>query len=149
MVIDSLKNAPKYYKMGKGIEVALKYLQENDLGKLESGNYEIDKSRLYYLVRHNPTKLIENNSWEAHRKYIDIHYIIEGYEYFGYSNIKNMKMKAYLDEKDKVELYGEGDFFKLQEGFFAICDLDDVHMPNVTISEPQSVKRVCVKVIID
>ena len=103
MILDYLKNAKLYYGVSEGLEKGFKFLQENDFSKMEPGRYEIDGSNVYAMVQQYDTKLIENCRWEAHRKYIDIQYIVSGKEKMGYSNIKNMKEIEYKEEKDFVD----------------------------------------------
>lgn len=146
MIIDNIKNASLYYAINEGIAVALRYLQENDVEKMEPGDYEIDGSRIYVLVRHYQSKPVEKCSWEAHRRYIDVQYVAEGFEHMGYASIEHMETKEYINEKDKVVLQGDGNFIKMREGFFAVFFPDDVHMPCVAISESGPVKKVVIKV---
>jgi len=147
MILDYLKNAKLYYGVSEGLEKGFKFLQENDFSKMEPGRYEIDGSNVYAMVQQYDTKLIENCRWEAHRKYIDIQYIVSGKEKMGYSNIKNMKEIEYKEEKDFVHMDGNGDFVTVEAGEFAVFFPEDVHAPCVSINDdPKPVKKVVVKV---
>ena len=42
MIIDTISNAEKYYKLGANFKTGFEFLQNNDLKKLENGKYSID-----------------------------------------------------------------------------------------------------------
>ena len=147
MVIDEIKNASLYFGMGKGIERALRYLKETDFSKMEPGRYELDGSNIYAMVNCYQTKREEESSWEAHRKYIDVQFIVEGAERMGYANLNKMKVsQEYNSENDFLILKGEGNFFTVPERTFVIFGPEDVHMPNLAIGKPQQVKKIVVKI---
>ena len=58
--------------------MAFNFLTKNDFSKMEAGKYEIDKSDIYALVQSYETKVKEKGSWEGHRRYLDIQYMVEG-----------------------------------------------------------------------
>ncbi|MDD5435916.1 MAG: YhcH/YjgK/YiaL family protein, partial [Nitrospira sp.] len=97
MITDLLNNASQYSKMNMKIETALNYLQDTDLSNLKPGRYEIDGSDIFALMQNYETKPKENGFWEAHRKYIDIQYVIKGTELIGYANIVHLKSGEYDD----------------------------------------------------
>jgi len=149
MIVDDLKNSSIYTKLHSKFSDAFDYLKENNFKKIEPGKYEIDGDNLYARVIDMKTKLKEEGSWESHKKYIDIHYLAEGIENFGYANIEQMNYCEYIEEKDTVTLIGKGDFFVMKEGSFAICYPHDVHMPEIAVYEPMRIKKIVIKVKFD
>lgn len=150
MIIDKIKNSSLYFNLGKKITKALKFLAESDFSQMESGRYEIDGSNIFAIVNIYETKLEKEGSWEAHRQYIDIHFMVEGSEAMGYANLDKMKTsQGYDPNKDSISLEGNGDLFILEPGIFAIFYPTDAHMPGVLIDGPQLVKKIVVKVKID
>lgn len=149
MIIDNLKNAKLYYSLGERMEKAFKYLQENDFSKLEPGKYEIDGTDIFALVQHYESRLVEAVKWEAHRKYIDIQYLVDGIESMGYAYIEDMKVtQEYNEEKDCLFTNGKGSFLTLKSGMFAVFAPDDVHSPCIAVNEPQPIKKIVVKVLV-
>ena len=127
--------------------MAFNFLTKNDFSKMEAGKYEIDKSDIYALVQSYETKPKEKGSWEAHRRYLDIQYIVEGIELIGYAALGIMKPCCEYKEKEDYLLFeGKGDFFILRPKNFAIFLPQDVHMPGLAVTNPQMVKKVVVKV---
>lgn len=148
MIIDRLKNASLYFGLHKRMEAAFSYLQNTDFSEVEPGRYEVEGANIYVLVQQYESKPKEKGRWEAHRRYMDIQYIWEGEELFGYAYLDDLTTISYEENKDFVTLEGKGDFVTLHSGSFIIVTPQDAHMPGLAISTPKAVKKVVVKVLI-
>jgi YhcH/YjgK/YiaL family protein len=147
MILDSLKNAHLYTNVSERIALGLKYLQETDLAALEPGKYEIDGTNVYAAISAYDSRTLEQGKFEAHKKYIDIQYIVSGSEKMYYSNIINMEEATeYNEVKDVLFYKGNGDALTVNSGNFAIFFPEDVHMPNIAVDAPAPVKKVVVKI---
>jgi YhcH/YjgK/YiaL family protein len=146
VIIDDLKHASMYYGLGPGLEKALRYLQETDFAGVAPGRYELEGDAVFALVQEYDSKPREQGFWEAHRRYLDVQYVVSGAEYMGFSGIDRLQAGAYDADKDFVKLDGDGEFAKLRAGSFAILAPQDAHMPGMAIAQPQPVKKVVVKV---
>ncbi len=147
MVADNIKNAGLYSGMGERVGKALKFLQETDFSGMKPGKYEIDGSDIYALVQMYETKPAVLGKWEAHRKYTDIQYVVEGMEQMGYAYAGNLEVtKEYDPEGDYLLLQGNGSMLVCSSGTFAIFGPEDAHMPCIAVNEPAPVKKVVVKV---
>lgn len=121
MIVDKLSNAKQYYKLDFRIEKAFKYIINTDLSQIKEGKYKIDGDDIFAVVSEYETKKIEKGLWEAHRKYIDIQYIISGKEKIGYACIEDMKSSIDYDEKnDILFVKGQGDYITVNEGTFVL-----------------------------
>ena len=147
MIIDQLKNAALYFGTHFRMEEALRYLQKTDFSKVEPGKYEIDEANIFALIQQYDTKAKEKGRWEAHRKYIDVQYVFSGTELFGYHDLGLMQSVAYDEAKDFHELKGSGDFLRVPAGMFLVLFPHDAHMPGISVSAPQPVKKIVVKVL--
>lgn len=148
MVIDYLDNAAYYIALHSGIARALQYLQSTDFTSIEKGKYEIEGDNLFAVVNEYETIPAEDAQMEAHKKYIDVQFIVTGEEQIGHSYLINqVPSKAYNEEKDFM-LFSEVPSFytKLKKGMFAVFFPTDLHAPNLQISSPIQVKKVVVKV---
>jgi YhcH/YjgK/YiaL family protein len=128
--------------------MAFDYLRKTELEKVEPGTQEIDGRKVYVMVQRYETKPMEKGRWEAHRKYIDVQYVHQGAERFGYANLLELKPGNYDEAKDFLSLEGKekGDFFLVRQGTFVILFPQDGHMPGMAVSTPQPVKKFVVKV---
>jgi YhcH/YjgK/YiaL family protein len=148
MVVDRLSNAPMYHGLGKRMEAALEYLRKTDFSRIAPGRYEIDGANVYALVQEYLTKPKEQGRLEAHRRYVDVQYVVEGVERMGYASLEGLKVsQAYDEAKDCLFLEGDADFFLAPAGTFAIYGPQDAHMPGIAIERPERVKKVVVKVL--
>ncbi len=150
MIVDHISNAPLYIALGERIQRALVYLQTTDLAALSAGRCELDGKNLYYLVQEYITKLPEQGKWEAHRRYIDVQYIVSGIEYIRCAPLHRVTLGEYNDEKDFQALSGPGDNITLTPGDFMLLFPTDAHMPGMTVgSEPTAVKKVVFKIAVN
>jgi YhcH/YjgK/YiaL family protein len=148
MIIDKLEKATYYYSLGARIQKALEYLKDSNLIELEAGKYQIEGDEIFALVSEYDTKAMEGVLWEAHKRYIDIQYIIKGSEKIGYTNVENLKTTVEYDESKDI-LFGtaKGDFVTLQQGMFMILAPQDGHMPTICCEKPEYVKKAVIKVL--
>jgi len=147
MVLDSLKNAHLYSNLSERIAIGLKYLQEKDFSNVEAGKYEIQGSNVYAAVSINNSKAASQCKAEAHKKYIDIQYVVSGSEKISYNNISDMIEASEYNEMKDVQFYrGVLEELTVKPGYFAIFFPEDVHMPGIVVDEPLLVKKVVVKI---
>ena len=149
MIFDRLSNSKQYYILSKDIETALNWLQNTDLKNLENGSYKIDGDRIYANVQSLKTKPIEQQKWEVHRKYIDIQYVIKGFEKMGYGILEDFKTEVvpYSDEKDVAFLEGKNyNYVNVKEGDFVMFYPNDVHAPMLSVEKDVDIKKVIVKI---
>ncbi len=152
MIIDTISNASIYYPLSRHLETALHYLQQTDFSSLRPGKYEIDGPFIYATIQESFTKPIEQGFWESHRKYIDIHYVIEGIEQIGYTSTNQLKTTRYDEEKDfqafEEEKEKKGSFYTLTPGTFAVMMPQDAHMPGIALETkcPAPFKKLVIKV---
>ena len=148
MIVDLLKNA-KLYAGDKKLARALDYLAKTDFKKMEPGKVELDGAKLFALIQAPTTRAKESAQFEAHRKYIDVQYIVEGTEQMGYAPIATLKTSVPYDEtKDAEMLKGDGDFVTFRPGMFVVFFPEDAHMPCLTCTAPVQVRKVVVKVAV-
>lgn len=150
MIFDQLKNAEIYFPINEKFKKAFDYLKSVDFINTEQGKYEIEGEDIYAIVQQYDTKPLTSAKWEAHKKYIDIQYIVSGKEKMGYSHKNKMIVtQEYNEEKDALYLKGEGNFLTAESGYFAIFFPSDVHMPGIALNLSTPVKKVVVKVKTD
>ncbi len=150
MIIDSLKNASRYFVLGERIALALKYLANNDCTTLPVGKIPILGEQIYALVQDNTTKPRDQGVWEAHRKYIDVQFVAAGVEEMGYANIQTLTVKKPYDEQADFALFtGSGSFVTVPAGSFTIFFPEDGHIPGSAVDDqPAAVRKVVIKVAV-
>jgi len=147
MILDNIKNYKKYEALNRNFEKAFQFLKREDLGALAVGKYEIDGENIFALVQEYETKDLGDAKYEAHKKYIDIQYLIKGIESMGYVSIDKLEVSnPYSEENDFMLLTGNPRLILLNEGEFFILFPEDAHMPGIFAEEKSRVKKVVVKV---
>jgi YhcH/YjgK/YiaL family protein len=147
MILDRITNIHLFSDMNPMIVQALSFLKDTDFQQLKPGRYEIAGEDLFLMVSDYKTREMEDCRLEAHRKYIDIHFMAEGSELIGYSSFNDQEQATEYDAENDFILYcGEKNYLKLTAGMFAIFYPSDLHMPGIMINKPGEVRKVVVKV---
>lgn len=149
MIKNSLKYTKNYYNLSSKIEEALKYLENNNLKDFANGKYEILGDEIYVNVQDYHTKPLSEGKWEAHRKYIDIQFMIEGEEKIGVGEIQNFQTSEEYDEVRDVEFLttnASAQFIQMNKNDYLILYPYDVHMPQISVNDSVYVKKAVVKV---
>lgn len=150
MIIDKIENAHLVKNIGDRIKKSFDYIMQTDLKNLQPGKHEIDGENIFALISKYETKLESEGKLEAHRKYIDVQYVIEGEELVGYTPLGGQKViEPYKEENDIEFLTGDKSFIKVSEGMFAIFFPEDVHMPGICVENKSAVKKLVIKVKVD
>lgn len=155
MIKDNIKNAKKYYELSKELQMGLEYLEKTDFSKIQDGRYEILGDDVFVIVQTYIPKSIDEGIFEAHKKYIDIQFIVEGEEQIGVANIENFNDAAPYSEEKDITFFSEdcqSSFINLKANEFAIFTPNDAHMPSILVSSSENnnmgnsyVKKVVVK----
>jgi YhcH/YjgK/YiaL family protein len=147
MITDVLENAHLYEGLNERFKMSFHYLKETDFTDIEKGKYEIDGENIFSIINVFETKDKYECELEAHKKYIDIQYIVKGTEMFGYAPLTTQKPVTDYDETNDFALYEEEvSYIKLEAGMFIIFYPTDLHQPEVREFEPVTVKKVVVKI---
>jgi len=147
MIVDKIENAGLYKNLGERIQKSFNYIKQTDLKKLKSGRYDIDGDKIFALISEYQTKAESDGKLEAHKKYIDVQFVIEGEELMGYSPLGDQSiLEPYKEENDIIFYKGEKVFIKVTEGMFAIFFPEDMHMPGIEVGESSAVKKLVIKV---
>ena len=144
--------AVSYFRHKERWDKAFTFLKENDLTKLELKRYDIDGDNLYAPVSEYLTKNEADARYEAHRKYIDIQYVISGKELIGVAPISDTKdiLVPYDAVKDIVFMtVNQIKNLPATPDRFFIFFPDDVHRPGLKDGENSNVRKIVVKVKID
>ena len=135
MIIDTIKNAPKYFSAHPLFAKTFEYINQTDLANAEDGKSEIaDGLKAIISTSPGKTKEASLSKFECHNKNIDIQLCIKGVETIGWTPREKCVTPNgdYNAEKD-VQLYHEAadTFFQLTDGQFAIFFPEDVHAPMI------------------
>ena len=148
MILDIIANRGRCRGIGSGIERALDYLANTDFDVLEDGRHEIEGDGIYALLMSYETEPQSVRSFEAHRKYVDIQFILSGREIIYWAPLEELAPAGeYDDGKDIIFLAGDPRArLQLTPGSFVVFHPEDGHKPNCAWDGPEPVRKVVVKV---
>ena len=146
MITDHIRNRDKYYFLGEDYKLALDYFAALTGEPFEDEDIPIGNGNSSIKARNLMTKTVEDSSFEAHRVFADIHFVVDGKEKIGYTDLKKLEPKTYDKEQDLAFLDGTGDFITLLPGYFLIAFPEDGHMPCVCVDEPEPIAKMIAKI---
>jgi YhcH/YjgK/YiaL family protein len=136
MIIDSIKNAYRYFSIHPLFEKAFEHIAQTDLESLEVTRYDLQGDNLKVIVSNKVgmTKAESLSKFECHNKYIDIQFCVSGNEQYGWKSRETCTSEKlpYDAEKDVLFYTDQPDmFFELAAGQFVIFFPTDVHAPMI------------------
>lgn len=149
MIYDHINNIATYKGLSPNIALALDFLKQMK-PVTAVGTYQINH-RVKVIVSEYETKLQNEHGYEAHRKYIDIQYLLSGEERIACLPIERLKeTKPYSAENDAAFYAADNahqpSYLSILPGYFAIFFPQDGHMPQLCVEKPTNVRKVVIKV---
>jgi len=141
MILDRLTNAGRYTSLHPSFARAFAYLRdvnwtplitEAQASERHSTRHPIDGDRLYVSIEYVQGRGREGARLEAHRRYVDIQFTVDGEEEIGWKPLDDCGVPsvAYDDAKDVLFFSDRPDsWLSLPAGRFAIFFPDDAHAP--------------------
>ena len=138
IIVDRLERADNYYHMHPAFEKAFAFLRQNALAELPIGRHEIDGDRMFCIISKGPGRSRAEAKLEAHRKYIDIQYVIAGTDEMGFKPTAACTLSDVSYDADKdIELFKDESesWTQVPAGSFVIFFPEDAHAPLVGSEE--------------
>ncbi len=149
MILDTIDNARLYLGLNTGFARAFEILTDKTLSQKEDSKYSVDGEKIYYTLQRYTTKPLNEGKLEAHRKYIDIQFLLAGEEILGYAPLKDLTTaQEYNHQKDIAFFNTPKEITKviLEPGLFCILFPDDAHLPCRQLAGPADVRKVVIKI---
>ena len=152
MIIETINNRKRYQGVHPNIEKALAFIEEHkDDQELEDGVYTVVPDEVIVYVLSKESHARESAKMEIHKKFMDIHYMIDGAERCGIAPLPDISKIDYSDEtdngfwdcKDTYDvLIREGEFYAVwpMEPHCPLCNAED---------KKKSVRKIICKVKVD
>lgn len=144
MIIANIKNAERYYGVLENFKNVFDFLKTLDKNSPLT-SHQFDDFRVNVIE--TETKESDETVFEAHKDYLDIHFVIDGEECIEYADTDTLTItKEYDSEGDYLLLSGKGDRFSLKKGDFCIVFPEDAHAPCLLSGENSQLKKAIVKI---
>lgn len=150
MIFGNINDPNSFVDIPAYITQVLVYAKNHDLLALEGGEHIIDGDQLFFNRISYTTTTVDNRFWESHKKYLDVHVILQGHEKVDVNLISNMKVDGYETATDYVSSHGHKKLScDLSAGDFLVLYPQDVHMTCLMVDDtPSDVEKVVFKVLI-
>ena len=142
MIICPWKDIMRYAPVLPGLEEAVAAV--NALTEYEDKkNYPLSDGNRFFIAV-GTTKAPDVA--EAHRKYLDIQYIVKGKEVMGWADLADCQPAGEFNETKDVGKYsGEFEYITIPEGICYVAFPEDAHMPGRHLDVPNDFVKVVVK----
>jgi uncharacterized protein, YhcH/YjgK/YiaL family len=150
MIIDNIENIKNYGVLSDDyVEKILSFIKRVGLEGLKDGKYPLDGDSLFGLVQSYLTREKDTCKMEAHKKYIDLQYIVDGSEmmYCDFTDALT-EFEPFKDESDIgfYESKEEKVSILLEKGMFVFLLPSDAHMPCCSVHKKSQVKKIVFKI---
>ena len=132
MILATIEMAHRYANCHSGLSRGFEFLQTTKLEELVDGKHEIDGERLFAIVAHDQGRGREGAFFEAHRKYIDIQYVVSGNEVIGWQPLASChSIKQEYDATTDLAFFFDRpqSWFEVLPRSFAVFFPEDAHAP--------------------
>jgi len=151
LTLDASVNVEEFYKQYQAkpeLWKAVFEFMKKDLSAFEVGKYPIIEGEVTAIFSEYNSKEPENAKWEAHRKFIDLQYVISGEEKMGVMPLADAKNAGEYNAEKDVIFYGENDgplYLANPENYFLFFTTD-LHRPGVKAGDSVPVKKLVIKI---
>ncbi|MGI5962875.1 MAG: YhcH/YjgK/YiaL family protein [Lawsonibacter sp.] len=147
MVFGNIHDLNDFTWLEPQVRKCFSYAQNHDLITYEKGRHPIEGDDLFVNIVEYETTTPENRFWEAHRKYLDLHLMLQGPEQIDVNFIQNMEQKSFVEEDDFLPLEGTAiSQVILNAGDFLLCYPADAHRTAVQVGTPATIKKAIFKI---
>ena len=149
VVVAPVAEAARLFALNPHLEKAFAFLDRPDLNTLAPGRYEIDGSNCWANVFDATLKpWTDDNLFEAHHAYIDVHVPLSGPETLGSMIPPRETAQRFLSDRDIVLWRAAGERLDVRPGeFAAFFPPDGGHAPGLTDGAPRTIRKVVLKVL--
>jgi biofilm protein TabA len=132
MILGALSEAHRYVGLHPRFDRAFEFLARADLAALPPGRQAVDGDLLYVSIDVTEGRSREGARLEAHRRYIDIQYTIDGAEEIGWLPLAACRAPRGAFDPDKDVVFFDdrpAAWLAVAAGRFAIFFPEDAHAP--------------------
>lgn len=153
MIFDKIENISDYFEELPLLKKVEDFVVDFKNGKLVDGTYEIDGKRVFAMVQSYRTRQQTHEMmFEAHKKYIDLQYIVNGIEKIRWARLDSVDLveEKYSTGGDIAFYEGDAMFdFTLTKGSFLLLYPEDAHLPGLSAQKDVNVRKIVFKIQVD
>ena len=147
MILDKLTAAQAYRGIHPRLDAVLDRLNEDFLATVGSEAMRLEGDALYVTRFTYETLPLEDTFFEAHRRYLDVHLMMEGEERVELASPGGLTL---FEHKDDFYAYrgAAEQSLVLRPGSFLVVFPEDAHRIKIQVNGPETVSKVVFKVLV-
>lgn len=151
MILGKISSLKRYKGINRDLDFAIDYIIEANLKNIPYGIHYINGNNFYLNRMKYMGKNWNDCFFESHDNYLDIHIVLDGKEFIGYTNIDDltlMESHPYDIENDLHKYYKEvvnPQMCRLEKDSFAIMFPEDAHLSQLIINE-EPIEKIVFKI---
>lgn len=149
MIYGEIKDIKTYKGLSKNLDKAIDYISEEKYKDNNFGKNEVEGDIIYFNCPEKAMTRDRNGlELEYHKRYIDIHIVLEGEESIGYSALNSViETKKFDIENDYALMKGDiqTEFYLDKEKFLIIFPYEP-HIALLKVGNEKEIKKVIFKV---
>lgn len=153
MIFDKMDNLSDYYEELPLLTKVKEFVDDFNISKPADGTYEIDGKRVFAMIQSYRTKQqTEEMMFEAHKKYIDLQYIVSGIEKIRWAKLDKVDLVEEKYSSGGDIAFYEGDAmldFTLTKGTFLLLYPQDAHLPGLSADKDVNVRKIVFKIEVE
>ncbi len=149
MINGNITETGRHDYTSERFQKAFEFLKRDDLLSFEPGTSVALCDGATALIQAYTTYPQDERKFEAHEKYTDVQYVIEGEELVGVVPAKGLEAEAAYDEKDDIVFFKTPAAYGgvvLRAGDYVVLTPEDAHRPCCRIDGPCAMRKIVVKV---
>ncbi len=147
MILDKLSQAKAYRGIHPRLDAALDRLDEDFLATVGPQTMELEGKALYVTRFTYDTLPLEDTFFEAHKRYLDIHLMMEGEERVDIASPEGLTL--FEQQGDFYAYRGQAEqSLVLRPGSFLVVFPEDAHRIKIQVNGPETVSKVVFKVLV-
>lgn len=126
----------------------IQFIETLDLSNLSLGRHELGDG-IFAMVQQYSTKDVEGAMYEAHKKYVDVQWMLSGEERMDVSTLKSLVTTVDYTQVSDAQLFThqKSDYtWLLYANDLAVFFPEDAHCPGLTAKSTTQVQKVVFKV---
>jgi YhcH/YjgK/YiaL family protein len=150
MIFDKIENISDYFDDLPALKKIEEFVEKFNNENLSDGTYEIDANHIFAMVQSYRTKQqTPDMMFEAHKKYIDLQYIVNGIEKIRWAKLEDVDLVEEKYSKGQDIAFYEGDAmfdFTLTKNTFLLLYPNDAHLPGLSADKDVNVRKIVFKI---
>lgn len=148
MLFSSVQDLQKSLDLATDLAKVEEFIKNFTMDQFEAGtSIQVADNIKANLIEYQ-TKTREEGFWEAHKKMIDVHYILQGSELADLDFTDSLEKGEYQPEREMYELFGEpSDTIRLDTtNNFLLLLPDEAHRTGVKVGESETLRKIVFKI---